>query len=54
MLKLGGAILVYGKGVLAKYEYKEEKSKMLIGNATDMLKYIIILAFVLILKEWVI
>lgn len=51
---LGGAILVYGRGVLAKYEYKEERSKMLIGNATDMLKYIIILAFVLILKEWVI
>lgn len=49
---LGGAIMIYGIGVLAKYEYKEEKSKKLIGNAKDMLGYIIILFFILILKEW--
>ncbi|WP_298637215.1 hypothetical protein [uncultured Megasphaera sp.] len=49
---LGGAIMIYGRGALAKYEYKEERSKMLIGDAKDMLGYIIILFFILILKEW--
>ena len=49
---LGGAIMIYGRGVLAKYEYREEKSKKLIGNAKDLIKYLIILLFILILKEW--
>lgn len=51
---LGGAIIVYGRGVLAKYEYKEERSKEFLGDAKEMIGYIIILLVVLILKEWVI
>lgn len=51
---LGIAIMAYGSGILAKYEYKEEKSKEIIGDAKDLIKYSIILLVVLILKEWVI
>ena len=51
---LGGALMIYGRGALAKYEYKEEKSKELLGDAKEMIGYIIILLVVLILKEWVI
>lgn len=54
LMCLGIAIMVYGSGILAKYEYKEEKSKELLGDAKEMIGYIIILLVVLILKEWVI
>ena len=52
LMFLGIAIMAYGSGILAKYEYKEEKSKELLGNAKEMIGYIIILLVVLILKEW--
>lgn len=59
LMFLGIAIMAYGSGILAKYEYKEERSKEerskeIIGDAKDLIKYSIILLVVLILKEWVI
>ncbi len=54
LMFLGIAIMAYGSGILAKYEYKEEQSKLIMGDAKDLIKYSIILLVVLILKEWVI
>lgn len=54
LMFLGIAIMAYGSGILAKYEYKEERSKEFLGDAKEMIGYIIILLVVLILKEWVI
>ena len=54
LMFLGIAIMAYGSGILARYEYKEERSKEFLGDAKEMIGYIIILLVVLILKEWVI
>jgi hypothetical protein len=49
---MGYNIIVFSTGIVAKYENDEAKYQKKMNIARDMAKYITIVLFALIMKEW--
>ncbi|WP_302361820.1 hypothetical protein [uncultured Megasphaera sp.] len=49
---IGYSLVIYSDAILAKYQNDEIKYKKIMNTTKNIVKYIIIVLFALILKEW--
>ncbi len=49
---IGYTLVIYSEGILAKYQNDERKYKKIMNTTKDLAKWIIIVLFALIMKEW--
>lgn len=49
---MGYTLVIYSNGILAKYQNNERRYKEIMNTTKNIVKYIIIVLFALILKEW--